>query len=102
MAMKYGKKILKQDTESILGEYYTLYILDNGNYYDIHIVTDKYKDEELNTLALQEPKQDISFNKFDRLYIIKLILEFALWSEFYGYEDKVYQFEVKSIIDFEL
>lgn len=102
MTMKYGKKILKQCTENIFGKYYTLYILDDGNYYNIHIVTDEYKDEELNTLVLQEPKQDISFNKFDSLYMTELILEFALWSKFYGYKGKVYQFEVKSIIDFEL
>lgn len=102
MTMKYGKKILKQYAENIFGKYYTLYILDAGNYYNIHIVTNEYKDEELNTLVLQESKQNVSFNKFDSLYMTKSILEFALWSKFYGYKNKVYQFEVKSIIDFEL
>ena len=36
------------------------------------------------------------------MYITKLILEFALWSKFYGYDNKVYQFEIKSAVDFEL
>ena len=102
MEMKYNKRILKQYTENIFGEYYTLYVLDDGDYYNIHIVTDRYKDEELNTLQFQDPKQDVSFDKFDELYITKLILEFALWSRFYGYDNKVYQFEIKSAIDFEL
>lgn len=102
MEMKYNKRILKQHTEKIFGEYYTLYVLDDGDYYNIHIVTNKYKDEELNTLRLQEPKQNVSFNEFDELYIVKSILEFALWSKFYGYDDKVYQFEIKSVIDFDL
>lgn len=102
MTMKYGKKILEQYAENIFGKYYTLYILDAGNYYNIHIVTNEYKDEELNTLVLQESKQNVSFNKFDSLYMTKSILEFALWSKFYGYKNKVYQFEVKSIIGFEL
>lgn len=102
MAMKYGKKILKQYAENIFGKDYTLYILDDGDYYNIHIVTDDYKDKELNTLIFQDPKQDVSFNKFDKLYITKRILEFALWSEFYGYKNKAYQFEVKSIIEDEL
>lgn len=102
MEMKYNKRILKQHTEKIFGEYYTLYVLDDGDYYNIHIVTNKYKDEELNTLRLQEPKQNVSFNEFDELYIAKSILEFALWSKFYGYDDKVYQFEIKSVIDFDL
>lgn len=102
MAMKYNKRILKQHTENVFGGYYTLYILDNEDYYDIHIVTDEYRDEELNTLRLQEHKQDVSFNEFDELCMTKLILEFALWAKFYGYKNKVYQFEVKSTIDFDL
>ena len=102
MEMKYNKRILKQHTENVFGEYYTLYVLDDKNNYNIHIVTAKYRDEELNTLQLQEPKQNVSFNEFDELYITKLILGFALWSKFYGYDNKVYQFEIKSSIDFEL
>ena len=102
MEMKYNKRILKQYTENVFGGYYTLYVLDDKNYYNIHIVTDKFRDEELNTLQLQEPKQYVSFNKFNELYITKLILEFALWSKFYGYDNKVYQFEIKSAIDLEL
>ena len=102
MEMKYNKRILKQYTENVFGEYYTLYVLDDKDYYNIHIVTDKFRDEELNTLQRQEPKQYVSFNKFNELYITKLILEFALWSRFYGYDNKVYQFEIKSAIDFEL
>ena len=100
--MKYNKKILKEHSENIFGGHYTLYILDNEDYYNIHIVADEYRDEELNTLRLQEPKQDVSFNEFDELYMTKLILEFALWAKFYGYKNKVYQFEVKSTIDFDL
>lgn len=102
MEMKYNKKILQQYTENVFSEDYTLYVLDDGDYYNIHIVTDKYMDEELNTLQLQEPKQNVSFNKFNKLYMTKLILEFALWSRFYGYDNKIYQFEVKSAIDFDL
>lgn len=97
--MKYNKKILKEHTEIIFGEYYTLYILDDKDYYNIHIVTDRYRDEELNTLRLQEPKQDVSFNEFDDLYITKLMLEFALWSKFYGYKNKSYNFEIKDEIE---
>ena len=102
MEMKYNKRILKQHTEIVFRECYTLYVLDDKDDYNIHIVTDKYIDEELNTLQLQEPKQNVSLNKFNELYMAELILEFALWSKFYGYDNKVYQFEIKSAIDFEL
>nr|DAL61045.1 MAG TPA_asm: hypothetical protein [Caudoviricetes sp.] len=56
----------------------------------------------MNTLKFQQPKQDVSFNEFDDLYIIKLILEFALWCKFYGYKNKTYQFEVNSAIDLDV
>lgn len=102
MEMKYNKRILTQHTENVFGDYYTLYVLDAGDYYNIHIVTDKYKDKEFNTLLFQDPKQNVSLNKFDRLHITKLILEFALWSKFYGYDGKVYQFKIKSTVDFDL
>jgi hypothetical protein len=98
MKMKYNKRILKQHTERIFGKYYTLYILDDKDYYNIHIVTDEYRDEEFNTLKLQEPKKDVSLNELDELYMTKLILEFALWSKFYGYKNKTYQFEIGSTI----
>lgn len=102
MTVKYNKRILKQHTENVFDKYYTLYILDDEDYYDIHIVTDELVDDEMNTLQFQEPKQDVSFNKFNELYITKLILEYALWFKFYGYENKVHQFEIKNTIDFDL
>lgn len=102
MTTKYNKRILKQYTENIFGEDYTLYILDSKDYYNIHIVTDEYRDEEFNTLKFQEPKQDVLLDEFDDLYMTKLILEFALWSKFYGYKNKTYQFEIESTIDFDV
>lgn len=97
--MKYNKKILKEHTEYLFNQYYTLYILDDKDYFNIHIVCDTFKDAELNTLYLQEFKQDVSFSEFDDLYITKLLLEFTLWNKFYGYKDKSYQFEIKDTVD---
>lgn len=100
--MKYNKKILKQYTENLFNQSYTLYVLDNKDFYDIHIVDDAFEDTELNTLYLQEPKQDVSPFKFDEIYMTTILLEHALKMKFYGYKNKVYQFTVKSIIDFDL
>lgn len=100
--MKYNKKILKQHTENLFNQSYTLYVLDNKDFYDIHIIDDDIKDTELNTLYLQEPKQDVSLFKFDEIYMTTLLLEHALRAKFYGYKNKVYQFAVKSMIDFDL
>ena len=97
--MKYNKKILKEHTEYLFGQYYTLYILDDKDYYNIHIICETFQDTEMNTLYLQEPKQDVNLSEFDDLYITKLILEFALWNKFYGYKDKSYNFEIKDTVD---
>ena len=103
MAMKYNKKILKQYEENLFNQNYTLYVLDNKEgYYDIHIIGDNLQDTELNTLYLQTPKEDVSLSEFDEIYAATLLLEFVLSMKFYGYKNKVYQFEIKSMIDFDL
>lgn len=94
---KYNKTILKEHTEYLFGEDYTLYILDDNEYYNIHIVNEHYQDNEMNTLHLQEPKEDISLDDMDALYITKLLLEYALWDKFYGYKDKSYSFSIETV-----
>lgn len=97
--MLYNKTILKEHSEYLFNRYYTLYVLDDKDYYNIHITCDKFQGNELNTLYLQEPKADVNLSEFDDLYITKLLLEFALWDKFYGYKDKSYQFEIKDTVD---
>ena len=96
---KYNKKILIKNTLYLFNQLYTLYILDDKDYYNIHIVCDTFEDKEMNTLYLQEPKQDVNLFEFDDLYITKLLLEYALWNKFYGYKDKSYYFEIKDTVD---
>lgn len=64
LELKYNKPILKTMSLFLFNYYYILYILDDNEYFNIHIVTDKYQDTELNTLYLQEPKEDISLQSY--------------------------------------
>lgn len=91
---KYGKKVLKFEEIDIFNQDYTIYILDDEECFDIHIVNDKYKDEELNTLWLQEPKECITLEDFDEVYLYEEVVKFALWDKFYGYKDNLYTFDI--------
>lgn len=96
---KYGKKILKQFTLNVFGSYFTFILLEEGNYYNIHILSEFYRDEELNTLRYQEEKSCVSLDDFDELRMTKDIIEFAMWHEFYGFKNKSYNFCVQSEVD---
>lgn len=91
---KYGKKVLKFEDINIFNQDYIIYILDNEEYFDIHIVNDKYKDEEINTLWLEEPKECVTLEDFDKVYLYEEVVKFALWDKFYGYKDNYYTFDV--------
>nr|DAH26755.1 MAG TPA: hypothetical protein [Caudoviricetes sp.] len=91
---KYGKEVLKSEDVDIFNQYYTIYILDGGDYFDIHIVNDKYKDEEISTLWLEEPKECVTLEDLDKVYLYEEVIKFALRDKFYGYKDSYYTFDV--------
>ena len=91
---KYNKKVLKSEDINIFNQYYTIYILDGGDYFDIHIVNDEYKDEEDNTLAMQEPKECVTLEDLDKVFLYEEVVKFALWNKFYGYKDSLYTFDI--------
>lgn len=91
---KYGKKVLKFEVINIFNQDYIIYVLDEKNYFDIHIVNDGYKDEEDNTLLNQEPKKHIALEDLDKVYLYEEVVKFALWNKFYGYKDSLYTFDI--------
>ena len=95
----YNKAILKKLTLQIFNDYYTLFILDDKEYYNIHILSNLFQDNELNTLQYQMEKSTCKLEEFDELMLTKDIIEFALWNKFYGYKDKSYLFNINSEID---
>ena len=54
-------------------------------YYNVHVLSERYNSEELNTLKLQEPASSISNPQeyFDIKYMIGAIMEHFIWDRFY-------------------
>lgn len=93
----YNKENITELETNLFYRDYKVVVLDNPEQdtYDIHIITEHYQKDELNTLFLQEPKSDVSVDKFDKLYLAMIATEFALWDNLCGYKNKVYSFSIK-------
>lgn len=92
MIMLYGKQVLKTDNINIFGKNYKAVVIDDDEYLSLHILCDDFKQEELNTLAVQCEKGEDCLSE---LNIYLAVTEFALWHRFYGYKNKMHQFRIK-------
>lgn len=94
--MKYGKTILARHEVNYNYKEIEVLVLDDKDYYNIHIIDDDYRDEELNTLRLQEPKDCVSLEEVTSPIFLECQgLEHLLWDKFYGYKEKVHSFNVE-------
>ena len=92
---KYGKDVLAWTSYDVNGDIYECYVLDDGDYYNIHVISPDYRDDEMNTLRLQEPKDVGNLETLkSKAYMLSRIFEFALWHECYGDNDKCYDFNI--------
>lgn len=91
---KYNKRVLKSEIINIFNQDYIIFVLDEKNYFNIHIVNYGYKDEEDNTLLKREPKEYITLEDLDKVYLYEEVVKFALWNKFYGYKDSLYTFDI--------
>lgn len=92
---KYNKEILASKFVYYDNKCVEVLILDDEDCYNIHIIDEDFKDDELNTLKLQEPKEYIQLEKIsDPISLECLGLEHLLWDKFYGFENKLYDFSV--------
>ena len=97
MIKRYNKELITELDVNLFNRNNKIIVLDNEkqNTYDIHIITNRYAKDELNTLFLQEPKDAVSVDKFNKLYLTMTVTEFALWDNLYGYNGKGYSFSIK-------
>lgn len=97
MTKLFNKEVIAELEVNLFDRDYNILVLDNEKQdtYDIHIITDRYAKDELNTLILQEPKDAVSADRFNKLYLTMTATEFALWDELYGYNGKGYSFSIK-------
>ena len=80
MRTKFGKKVLKEYSTIWNCKEYICYILDGGNYVDIHIIDDSYTRDALNTLKMQDEKQYLPYYLTD-VKCDALIIEHILWDK---------------------
>lgn len=85
MTTKYGKKVIASYEKYLDDEHFIVIILDGDTYYNIHLISEKYAQDELNTLQLQEPHSKISNPEeyFDKKYMIAVLMQFFIWDRFY-------------------
>ena len=104
MSKIYNKEVIAELDVNVFRRDYKVIVLDNKkqNTYDTHIITNHYQNDELNTLILQEPKDAVSVDRFNKLYLTMTITEFALWDEFYDYKSKSYTFSIKVIDEYDI
>lgn len=94
---KYGKKVLAEHETTYDGFIIKVYICESKQegYYDIHVIHPCYKDEENNTLELQEPKDCVTLEEIvNPVQMECYALEKALWHKFYGKNNKLNTFSV--------
>lgn len=87
--MLYGKEILNSVIVNLNGNYAEVYALKGDKYVSYHVLNDKYKDDELNTLRMEDEidKADTSDE-----FLTCQGIEFLLWDQFYGKDGKMYSF----------
>lgn len=91
---KYGKKVLKSENINIFNQECTIYILDNGNYFDVHIENAKYKGRISMTIWDVLSKKNTTLKDLDKVYLYEVAVKFALQDKFYGYKDSLYIFDI--------
>lgn len=101
--MKYNKKILASKDVFYNDKCVEVLVLDDGDYYNIHIIDENYKDDELNTLKLQEPKDCVTLEEITNSVKLECYaLEHLLWDKFYGFKNKMYSFNIEIADIYEL
>jgi viroplasmin and RNaseH domain-containing protein len=83
---KYNKNIIASYEKTLDNETFQVYVLDGKDYYNIHVISERFQDTENNTLKLQEPKERIEkvSEYFDIPKMISYLLEHFVWDRFYS------------------
>lgn len=88
----YGKKVIASYEKIIDGEYFKVIIVDENKlgkdgdkYYNVHILCEKFRQDEMYTLKFREPHSLVENPKeyFDKKYMIGVLMEHFIWDRFY-------------------
>jgi len=80
----YNKPIVAKYHRHLDNEDFSVYVLDDNDYFNIHIISERFANEEMNTLKLQEPKDCITAEYFTDARLITYLLDHFIWDRFYS------------------
>lgn len=79
----YGMEIVANYEKVLDDEEFKVIVLDDEEYYNIHVISEKFIDAELNTMKLQIPKESVSADYFTKERLIGYLMEHFIWDRFY-------------------
>jgi len=82
MSRLYGKPIVKEYKPNLdFPREVKAVVVQEDDYYNLHIIDSKYREDEINTLYLQEPAEDIkdACVYFSDKYMLGRIMEHLVW-----------------------
>lgn len=91
MQRKYNKKVLGHVSLEIDGREITCFYTKDKDYFNIHVLDPKYKDDEMNTLKLQEP---IGYEPSDN-FLYGQLWEHVIWDKMYSINESLYTASVE-------
>lgn len=89
----YGKNIVAEYEKYLDDENFRVVVTydpeicsDGQTYYNIHVISERYKNDELNTLKLQEAKSYVKDEKeyFNNARLISYLMDHFIWDRFYN------------------
>ena len=81
---KFNKKVIAYFEKFIDNENFEVFVLKDKEYFNIHIISEKFQKDEMNTLKLQEPIESVNAEYFTDAKLISYLMEHFIWDRFYS------------------
>jgi hypothetical protein len=96
----FDKEIIAEYSTTLDGEYFSVYVCHSKqkDYWDIHVISEKYKNDETNTLKLQEPKECVNKEYFTEARLICYLMDHFIWDRFYS---ELQENDISAFVDYE-
>ncbi len=80
----FNKKVVKSSEYFMDNEEIKIVVLRDKDYYNIHQITERFMNDELNSLALQIPKENVQNEEetFDDAFMLSIMMEYIIWSRY--------------------
>lgn len=86
----YNKEVIAKYEKFLDNEQFEVVVLEDNTssddvYYNVHVISERFKNDELNTLKLQEPKSYIGnpTEYFNKARLIGYLMDHFIWDRFY-------------------